>query len=206
MKTTWAKSTLRVMLTSAAALAISSPAWSGGDIQFVPLSKGSRAAVSFIGTEKNDDASITIENTDHTVQYYSANVKNAEDYKKLFDFSHLQDGTYYFTANVDGKTIRKEFIKEGDKIETAEMRKIKKQAYEPMFRKIDNTLVCYYQNPDDETVNVHFADDNGSFFTDSDDSGKIFFKRYDLSKLPKGTYEVGLSDGSYFYSYKLKIE
>ena len=205
MKTTWAKSTVRVMVTSAVMLAISSPAWSGGDIKLVPLPEGSKAAVSFVGTRQSD-ASIAIENMDRTVRYYSAELKNAEDYKKLFDFSHLADGTYCLIANIDGQTVRKTFIKEGDKVITEEMRRSKEQAFEPMFRKIDNTLVCYYQNPDAEDVNVQFAADNEPFFTDGDDSGKIFFKRYDLSKLPKGTYNVGLWTGSYYYSYQLKIE
>ena len=205
MKTKRANSVLRILMTSAAALAISCPAWSGGDVKIVPLSEGSKAAISFVGTQANE-ARITIESDDQSVQYYSAKIMNADDYKKLFDFSHLDDGTYNLVAQIDGETIRKSFTKEGDKVFTEDIMDKSTQLYAPMFRKLDNTLVCYFQNPDASDVNVQFAEGSESFFKDSDESGEIFFKRYDLSKLPSGTYQVALSAGSHFYTYELEIK
>jgi hypothetical protein len=176
----------------------------GGNLYFRTAENESAAAVIISSTEPSD-LSLSIENQNESMVYYSDRQKSTDKYMKLFDFSPMKDGTYHLIAYVDNEKITKTFEIRDSKLSILKDEEPDASVTEPIIRKSDDYLVCIFDNPFEAAVNISFSQDNKVFFEDFGSRGSDIQKKYDLSELPVGEYEVTLNSGSYYYTYPLTI-
>jgi hypothetical protein len=177
-------------------------AFAGGDLHFRPIGGESSAAVLIVGTEPST-IRISIENRDETVVYYSDLQARTHEYKKRFDFSGLENGSYTLIAYIDEEKVVKDFNIVDSRVEVATSESPAVPEYSPVFRVSGNYLVCLYENKTDHEVLVTFSNNNNTFFEESFDTGINVIRKYEISELPRGEYEVALMNGSNIFTYSL---
>lgn len=202
MKLFSAKKVLRTLSILGLGFTLTQTALSSGDVKFNPVSDEGKVMVSLQDVQANK-VSLSIEDIEESTVYYSANVSNAEGYKKVFDLSNLADGTYVLVAKYGKNTIKREFVVENSTVVLSEAENIFE--CRPVFRQTDEGLVVLYQCPTMENVEVSFSADYNRFFIDKTNETKIA-RKYDVTELPAGEYDVVLKAGEYSYTYSLNIQ
>jgi hypothetical protein len=205
MKTRTKKTGFREALILGGLFALTMPIMAGGNIQMNLTDNGSRAAVSYSSLHPTS-LKISIENQEGTMVFYNEQKNDVDSYKKLYDFSQLHDGNYNLIAIVDGEKQVKKFSIDNAKISIKDETIENENLIVPYFNKDGAHLICLYQNPLSEHVKVCFLSKGESFFEDSSESGKAYSKKFDLSLLPSGNYDILLHSGDSYFSYKLIID
>lgn len=123
-------------------------------------------------------------------------------WKKKFDFSNLEDGTYWFSVDVNNeKTVKKLNIEKGNV--TIEM--IRK-SIQPFFTKDGEMLKLSFLNPHQEDVNLYVYGANRQVLAEAElGNGFSIHKAVDLSKLRFGDYHVVLANDMDIYEYKFTV-
>lgn len=171
-----------VMMTGTSAV------FAGGDVYVRLLDDNSKAAVIYSNPEETM-FSLSIENHNETVNYFTDQAKKLNEYKKLFDFSYLEDGVYYFIVKIDGERIVKKFTISDSKVILNEYQESDVADNAPVFRLEGDYLYCYFDNSEMAAIDIKFSSDKNTFFMDEVASGDLTVnKRYDLSQLPGGYY------------------
>ena len=194
----------RHALILAGLFAVVIPALAGGEIH---LNAGSenRATVSYSAFEPAD-VKISIEDQDETMVFYSEQKNHVGEYRKMFDLSQLKDGNYRLIAFINGEKQVKNFSVIGAKMNIDNKLPSSETVRPPFFKEIDGYLVCLYENQLSEDVQVRFLSDGVSFFKDKSFEGTMYNKKFNLSHLPDGNYEIILSSGDTHYSYEFLVE
>jgi hypothetical protein len=127
----------------------------------------------------------------------------ANNYKRSYDFSRLEDGTYFFTVKVDNESTETKFD-----IENGEMKIIEeKKRIDPVFIMDDKQLKLSYLNFGQENANLYVYDNSRNLIYEKDlKSGFVTQHGVDFSKAPRGNYEVVLSSGNDVHSYDVFID
>jgi hypothetical protein len=127
----------------------------------------------------------------------------ANNYKRSYDFSRLEDGTYFFTVKVDNESTETKFD-----IENGEMKIIEeKKRIDPVFIMDNKQLKLSYLNFGQENTNLYVYDRNRNLVYEKDlKSGFVTQHGVDFSKAPRGNYEVVLSSGNDVHSYDVFID
>lgn len=169
-------------------------------VNIYPLS--SEKAVVAISNNTASNFQISILNEQGETIYYKETNADNKDYRKVFDFSNLEAGSYTLKATIDGTETERSF-KIGKNAIAVEK---EKTAMEPYFSYKDGVLGVSYLNFGEENLNLHFYDANGLVF--SKEIGKEFnvIEGFDLSKLASGEYTVVLLTGSKEYAYNVNVE
>ena len=122
--------------------------------------------------------------------------------KKKFDFSNLEDDTYWFSVDVNNeKTLKKLNIEKGN-VAIEEIRK----SIQPFFTKEEDMLKLSFLNPQLEDVNLYVYTANKGLLAQAE-LGKDFAinKAVDLSELRYGDYHVVLTNKKDIYEYRFSI-
>lgn len=201
------KTTKNFSLVSVAILAlglfINSSVFASGNVRFEPITDEGKVLVELEDVEVNK-VSISIEDAEQNVVYYTSNVNGDVEFKKVFNVQNLEDGTYCFVANFGNKTLKKEFTVLDSKVITKEAGI--SALCQPLFRVAeDGKLIVLYQNPEKNTVSVAFNNNNKTFFSHNAEDSKLA-ARFDVNALPAGEYDVVLNSGKYKYSYSLLVK
>lgn len=123
-------------------------------------------------------------------------------FNKKFDFSTLENGTYWFSVEVNKeKTLKKLNVKEG-KVTIEQVRK----SIEPHFIQDGEMLKFSFINPELEKVGLYVYDSNRTLLAMAD-LGKDFtiHKAVDLSELRYGDYNVVITNDMDIYEYKFSV-
>lgn len=127
----------------------------------------------------------------------------ANDYKRSYDFSRLEDGNYFFTVKVDNETTETKFDIERGKMEIIE----EKKWIDPVFVLNDKQLKLSYLNFGQENTNLYIYDKNRNLLHEKDlKSDFVIQHGIDFSKALRGNYEVVLSSGNKVHSYDVFID
>lgn len=127
----------------------------------------------------------------------------ANDYKRSYDFSRLEDGTYFFKVKVDNETTETKFDIERGKMKIIE----EKKSIDPVFLMDNKQLKLSYLNFGQENTNLYVYDRNRNLVYEKDlKSGFVTHHGIDFSKAPRGNYEVVLSSGNDVHSYDVFID
>jgi hypothetical protein len=127
----------------------------------------------------------------------------ATSYKRNYDFSRLEDGTYFFTVKVDNELTETKF-----KIERGEVKIIEeKKMVDPVFVMDNKQLKMSFLN---------FSQENSTLIVYDKLRNPLYEKELkpdfvtqhglDFSKAKSGKYEVILSSGNNIYSYDVLID
>lgn len=127
----------------------------------------------------------------------------ANTYKRSYDFSRLDDGTYFFTVKVDNETTETKFD-----IERGEMKIIEEtKMIDPVFLMDNKQLKLSYLNFQQENTKLYIYDKFRNPVYEKDlKSDFVQQHGVDFSKAPRGNYEVVLSSGNSLHSYDVVID
>lgn len=169
-------------------------------VNIYPLS--SEKAVVAISNNTASNFQISIQDEEGETIYYKETDAENKDFRKVFDFSKLEAGSYTLKASIGGSTTERSFTIGKNAIAVDK----EKTAMEPYFSYKEGVLGVSYLNFGEDELNLHFYDANGLVY--AKEIGKQFnvIEGFDLSKLASGEYKVILSAGSKEYAYNVNVE
>jgi hypothetical protein len=134
--------------------------------------------------------------------YYTKKVSSETTDQKLFDFSYLEDGMYKIVLTGGEKDIVKEFEIEDNKLAPA---KAKNYAERTLIRSFENDLFVTYLSFENKSFNLLITDKEGNqVFEESYTTKPNFSKKFNVSALPKGDYNVRLISNNKEYNYAFR--
>lgn len=198
---TFKRAVLRVLLISMTTAVLPVMVKASGEVDIKTSEDKSKAVLSFL--DLNDKSvTLSIENDDQSVIYYSEFIDNSSEFSQKFDFSKLEDGDYMILANGAGSTIKKQLTIRDSKIVVEEPAK---DLAEPLFRVAGKSLLVIHSATGQEEYEINFYGAAGKFFSDTIEDESVS-RKYDLSNLPKGSYSVSLVSSEDFHTYRFDLE
>ena len=185
-----------------ALVAFANTLFASGNLKVNILPLNAEKAVVAISTLSNSNFNITIADDKGQIVYYQENSNSGENYRKVYNFSDLEDGTYKLTVVSDDLTSERQFKKSHKIINVGE----EKTTIEPYFGYDDGILRCTYLNFTKEDMTIHFFKNNELLYTKNIGKGFNVQEAMNLSKLDKGKYEAVLYAGVKQFSYPIVIQ
>jgi hypothetical protein len=159
-------------------------------------------AVVEISNLKTSVFQIDVKDENGEVIFYKKTKVPSTNYKRVYDFSRLDDGTYSMTVKIDRELTEKRFdIRNGQVNVLAE-----KKVVEPFFVHDNQQFKMSYLNFSGDDVKLFVYDNNRNEIYKKDFSSDFTIHHgLDLSKLPRGNYEFVLSSGNEIFDYKIRL-
>lgn len=195
--------TMKMFMAVAAVLMVSGGVFASGNLKVNFTGVRADLAVIEISTANESTFEIEVKNEDGDVIFWKETVTPATNYKKVYDFSKLEEGNYFLTVNIDRETQETKFAVEDGQLRLIEEKKM----IDPFFFFANNELKMTFLNFAGEEASLYIFDENRNELYE-----KNFKKEFNvqhglsLAKLPKGTYDVVLSTSSNSYNYGITIE
>ena len=168
-------------------------------VNIFPLS--SEKAVVAISSLTNSNLKISVKDNMGRIVYYKETNEQSDNYRKVYDFSELEEGSYHLSVVSDDLTTERPFqIKRGE-ITVGE----EKTTIEPFFGYKDGLLRCCYLNFQKENVSLNFYVENSLIYSKKIGRNFNVVEGFNLSKLRKGNYVAILSAGEREYAYNVHI-
>ena len=185
-----------------ALVAFANTLFASGNLKVNILPLNAEKAVVAISTLSNSNFNITIADDKGQIVYYQENSNSGENYRKVYNFTDLEDGTYKLTVVSDDLTSERQFQKSHRMINVGE----EKTTIEPYFGYEDGILRCTYLNFTKEDMTIHFFKNNELLYTKNIGKGFNVQEAMNLSKLDKGNYEAVLNAGVKQFTYPIVIQ
>lgn len=186
-------------------------------IFMVNLAAASGAGNLKVNMKSTTDDFTTVEISSNVISHFEIDVLNAygdriytmetdapkNSFKKKYDFSKLENGTYWHLVNIDKESTVNKFKVENGKVEILEVRK----SIEPFFKFEDDVLKMSYLNPQKEEVKVYVYDRSNALLTKASlGSDFSINKAINFSELRRGSYEVVLVNGMDIHEHYVTIK
>ena len=144
---------------------------------------------------------IEVEN-EYGESVYSKTTEAKADYKRKYDFSALEDGTYFLNVKYGNEFYQKRFdLKSGDIKVISERRVV-----EPFFiQKDDKVKMSYLNYPQDE-MSIYIYDDKGLLHEQELKNTFAVHKSIDLSELRSGDYKIVFASGLDVFEHDVTVE
>lgn len=164
-----------------------------------------------ITTLSADKAVVTIENNNATylelsivadngeLVYYKKSAQPVSNYKKVFDFTNLKNGSYTMDLNVNGTRLSKDFDVSYSSIQFSDS----KLRFDPHFNFSEDVLKLSYLNFDQEKIYLSIYKEGVLVYESKLGREFNISSGYDLSKLEEGDYDVVLSSLNNEFSYAI---
>lgn len=185
-----------------ALVAFANTLFASGNLKVNLLPVNAEKAVVAISTLSNSNFSITIADDKDQIIYYQENSNAGENYRKVFNFSDLEDGTYKLAVVSNGLTAERQFKKSHGQINVGE----EKTTLEPFFGYEAGILRCSYLNFTKEDMTLHFFKNNELIYTKNIGRDFNVQQALNLSKLDKGNYQAVLYAGGKQFTYPIQIQ
>lgn len=169
-------------------------------VNILPLT--SETAVVAISNTTASNFQISIENEKGETIYYKETGADNKDYRKVFDFSNLEDGDYKLTASIDGLTTERSFKIENKNIAVGK----EKSNMEPYFAYKEGVLKLSYLNFSEENLSLNLYNNYDLVYSKNIGDKFNVNEGFDLSKLERGNYSVVLSTDNKSYTYNVNVE
>lgn len=146
---------------------------------------------------------INVKNDKGDMVFYKETKSPVDNYKGVYDFSKLEDGTYFLTVEIDKESKETKF-----EIEKGRMNLVKqKKMVDPVFIFDNNQLKLSYLNFELENSTLTILDKNRNVLYQKDlNSDFVTQHGLDFSKASRGNYEAVLSSGFEVYSYNIYVD
>lgn len=164
-------------------------------MSIIPL-KNTKALVAIEhGTSVNE---ITITDENRNIRYYKKSKNEMDGYKKIFDLSQLEEGSYEVMFKAGNATVKRNFCIEKGNITVKQQR----MEMDPYFAFANNILKVSYLNYENEDVTVNVYNNRKLIFSSVIGNEFALHKAINLSELQKGKYDVMLAnaDKEYWFS------
>lgn len=175
--------------------------WASGNLSVNIQPISAEKVVVAISSLTESNLKITVEDQKNRIVYYNETSEPKGDYRKIFDFSELENGSYKLSVVSKNLTAEREFQISKGEVKVGK----EKTTLEPFFGYEDGLLRYSYLNFDNENVTMYFLDKNDLIY--SKEIGNTFNvnEALNLSKLKKGDYSVILSAGEKEFTYQVDI-
>jgi len=173
-----------------------------GNLRLNILPLNSERAVVAITNNEAANFQISIEDKKGEKIFYKETRSDNNDYRKIYDFSELENGEYKMTVTINGDTAERTFNINDSNITVSKEKKIE----EPYFSYIDGVLKVSYLNFSEEKLNLNFYKDNELVYSKSLGNKFNVIEGYDLSKLEEGVYSVVLAGNDKTFTYGIDIK
>jgi hypothetical protein len=174
----------------------------GGNLKLNILPITSESPFVAISTVDATTLKISIENEKGEKVYYKETDANNKDYRKIFDFSNLEEGEYKLSVTANGLTSERSFTLDRQNIAVGN----EKNLLDPYFSYKNGVLKVSYLNFPQEKVNLDFYANNELVYSKQIGDKFNVLEGFDLSKLEKGRYSVILSSESNSFTYNLNVK
>lgn len=195
------KTALKVTFVLALAL-VASNLFATGNLKLNILPLNEDKAVVSISALTNSDLQITITDNRGNIVYYQENEGQDGNYRKVYNFSELEEGFYNMKVVSDNLTAERQIRKIDNEIVIGD----EKTTLKPFFGVDDNILRCSYLNFAKENAVFHFYTDNQEIYTRNIGNTFVVQQALDLSKLSKGDYRAVLSAGNEQFTYNIEVK
>jgi hypothetical protein len=143
---------------------------------------------------------LSIENLEGDILYYSEKSDDVRDYSNYFDFSFIEDGYYNLVVRTENEKIEQLFeVSDG----LAGM-EIKNNVIEPFFTEDNEDMILSYLNFDHVPMEILIYDkEEDLVFSRELGREEAFSSVFNIEKLKPGEYEVLFLAGDDAYSFLL---
>lgn len=135
------KTMLKVTLV-VALFAVANTVFASGNLKVNILPVSAEKAVVTISSLDDSNLTISIEDSQGKIVYYNENTDPKDNYRRVYDFSDLEDGQYKLTVACKDLTTECQFQKSHKGIQVGN----EKTTLEPFFGYEDGILRCSYLN------------------------------------------------------------
>ena len=161
--------------------------------------KSESKTLTEISNNSEQKYEITISNLAGDVLYHHEAKGEKAESAKIFDFSDSEYGVYEVKVKLEGESNEQLVTVTRDGVEVGEI--VRKA--EPIFTFNDNLLTVSFLNQNEEAMKLNvYLGGNLIFAKKLNDSASLK-KKFDLSKLDKGEYEVVFTSGENDFEYVL---
>ncbi|MFO7370084.1 MAG: DUF3244 domain-containing protein [Bacteroidales bacterium] len=144
---------------------------------------------------------LNIENASTGEVVYQQRLSRDTVYLKVFSLTNLPEGEYSMTIETEEKVYRKFLgITRDSCLLLGEA-----EDYKPIFDNENENLLITFRNSKDEKLKVLFRNSLGIFFKDEPGQATSLRRKYNLSMLEPGSYQVDLMAGNDIYTYSFEI-
>ncbi len=169
-------------------------------VNIVPMT--AEKAVVEISSAAASNFQISISNSKGEVVYYNETDEESSDYRKVYDFSDLENGNYKLSVTIENQTTERLFSINNKNLAVGK----EKNSMKPFFSYKDDILKLSYLNFSEKSMNLDFYNGNDLVYSHKIDNQFTVNKGFDLSKLDKGNYSVVLSADDKTYTYNVNVE
>lgn len=124
------------------------------------------------------------------------------DYKRKYDFSALENGTYFLTVKHGKEYSRKRFQLESGDVNVISERRI----VEPVFIQKEKKVKMSYLNFPQDEMSIHIYDDKGLLHEQELKNEFAVHKAIDLSELRPGDYRIVFATGIDIFEHGVTVE
>lgn len=176
--------------------------FASGNLRLNILPMNEEKALVNISALSGVNFNVTITNEKGQVVYYQEDSGSDQIYRKIFNFSELEDGTYRMKVACTDLSTERFIEKKRDKITVGE----ENTTQSPFFGVEGNILKCTYLNFDNDNITLHLYDRSEELYLKS--LGKNFNIQHalNLSQLKSGRYEAVLTAGNKQFIYNVEIK
>ncbi len=159
-------------------------------------------SVLSLNNSSEKSAVLTIEGTDGEV-FHREVISKAGFTQKVLDFSYLADGSYSVNLKAKGtEYFSKPFIVKNHKVVSdSDQAASASNANTSFARVVKNTLIVSYIPFEVKSVDVTISSNTEEIFSKTFTADKTFSKKFDISALPRGKYQVSINSEDKNYSY-----
>lgn len=161
----------------------------------IPL-KADKAIVS-LSNDKPANFEITINNDAGGTVYYKESKSKLTNYKKIYDFSALNDGNYELSLKVNDTKVKRGFEIRHGNITVGEA----KVSYDPYMVIKDGILKVSFLNFETERIKLNIYQDGNLVYNSELGNEFVINAGFDLSKLKTGDYNVVIASNEELCSY-----
>ena len=185
-----------------ALVAFANTLFATGNLKVNILPVNAEKALVAVSTLSDTNFNITIADQNGNIIYYKENSNTGENYRKVFNFSDLEDGTYQLTVVRDNLTAERQFKKSPGLIKVGE----EKITLEPFFGYEAGILRCSFLNFNKEDITLYFYKNDEQIYCRNVGRDFSIQQALDLSKLDKGDYKAVLYAGAKQFHYPIQIQ
>lgn len=195
------KTTLKVTLVLAFAL-LAGNLFASGNLKLNIRPINDEKALVSISALTNADLKISIADDRGNIVYYQESDGTMPNYRKVFNFSELENGTYSMKVVSNDLVTERQIRKTASNIVVGDERTVAK----PFFGVDDNILRCSYMNYSLENTVFHLYSNDQEIYSRKIGNNFIVQQALGLSKLTKGVYQAVLTAGNEQFTYNIEIK
>jgi hypothetical protein len=193
------KTTFLVMIATLAASVV----MASGNLKVNLASNDSESALVEISNSKMVNYEIELIDEVGNELYSMETEAPRSELRKRYDFTNLEDGTYWYSVKIDNEEITKRLAIQNGMVEVTDIRK----TVEPYFHKEGDMVKLTFLNFESENIKMFVYDENYDLLTEAN-LGNDFtiHKVVNLADLNPGIYDLVLANDYEVFQHTIELD